>query len=498
MHLYQVGQFIYSRGSQWVSYIVSKLPSRYQILGAFAVSAIVKVAIDRLRSRDSTNGVGLKSEPKIPAMTQEMRTVVQRVNNFSSMMYQQYASVKKDKNFLFLSPNLLAILSLIYAVAPAPLKQTFAKEFHIDDQFTEEMLHQGLQRYNNSLEDRAEKTKEQNQGLLSTFVQTVQKVRKKSTELIYQVAHAVALRTDTIANEEAFRKVAFYQPEAIVFTSAEEAEQKANAWIEQKTEGKIKDLVKNLNPETVCIFITTSIFGGQWVYPFNARETQRKNFYNFDGSISSVETMSRGTDEIRHDVFSSGSLSSRFDILELPFHGQVSMVIARPIRPRDYVGFVGLFSYENYINSLMEEGNFQELMDFIASPNFKKRKALIIEVPKFTSEDETDLLKDFENWELMKSVKGANFNGSLVTVKNNPRPIRVDKIVSRTLFKMDENGVEIAAAAYSPTGLQSCDPECKINSPFLYFFYDQKTQTVFGCGRVLKLEGSEGQPFKRY
>lgn len=477
----------------FISHITSKLPSRYTILGTLAFIIITKIVIDYFRNSKKATPPDFKkwdfTTQVLPGQTKAQQLFYQRLNHFSATTYAKFASTKHGKNFIFFSPNFLTILSIIYAGAPDQLKQRFAQEFGIDANFTEQMFYDEQAAYNQDLGNRSGVEEQKKNSGFSSLLQAVTKTQTASTQLVYQTSNAALIQNDAAPNIDNIR----HPFEVMRFENARDAETQANQWVSQKTEGKITDLVKKLNPKVVFILVTTSLFAGKWVHPFKKERTRKANFYNADGKTVSIDTMHLATDDIRYGHFACKKVN--FDILELPFHGDVALMVAQPNKPH---GHQGKFDYKAQMDSLMEEEHFQNLRTYIFSSDFEKRKGLTIQVPKFTSSDEIDLLKDLQDWDLMKAIGTTNFNGSLVSVKGRTEPITTDRIVSRTLFQMEEAGVQLAAASYSPSALQSCDPNCLINSPFLYFFYDQKTQTILGCGRVLQLEGEPGEPFERF
>lgn len=439
-----------------------------------------------------------KLEIDSPPLSKEF---AKRMNVFSAKMYHHFAEAKGRENFFFFVPNLTAILSMIYAGAPKQLKEFFEREWDIDENtFTEEQWHQGVQDLNRSLEDRSEIKMSSQSNLLSYFSEAPQGI-------LYQASHAIAVKNSVQLSENASKNLGIYNPEVISFDNAQDAETKSNQWIKKNT--GFKDLVKDLEQETLTILITTLIFGGKWMYPFKACETQKK-FYNANGEVIFVDTMYKGSNNLRNGVFAIPSLKEGFEILELPFHGRITMIIAKPIvdlgkRKGDLTDY-----YKGMMDVLMSGENPDKLIKYITNDpttkdknsenyqrsNFSPVKALRIYVPKFSAEEELDLF-EFNQWELTQKIKEANFNGSLVET-TDPREIKAKKIVLRTSFKMHEKGVEVKAAAYSPTGRQSCDPSCFINSPFVYFFYDQETETILGGGRMLNLQGKETKSMERW
>ncbi|MCI0381994.1 MAG: serpin family protein [Chlamydiae bacterium] len=471
MSISQIGNYLYTTTSNSISYLISRLPSKYKILGAFAVLIIVKVALDKLRGRGNTEQnvkITEKSSlvekknivtiSKTKELTQdEMANFSKKVNLFSMKVYQNYA--KKDDNFIFFIPNLVAIFSMIYSIAPQDLKEIFAKEFQLDDQFTEEKWHRALQQLNDSLMKR------------SSYA---------ANKLTYDASNAIAIKNDTQLKPDAYRTVMQYQPEVFCFNTAKEIEQTANQWIKEKTQGKIQDLVKDLDPNTVFMLITTAIFGGKFLHAFDKGKTEKANFFNANGTKTSVDMMFMRSDYIRYGELKlqlHKDTETTLEILELPFHGHIAMII---VKPRVLKYHTGTYDFETKMNPVMEEKNFQKLINYIDSPDFKLRRAFPIEVPKFTSKHEI-ILTDLKDWEFITQIKNANFAGSFATKKI----LRgIDEIVSRTIFEMKEDGVTVVGACTATMKSSDC---CKINGPFLYFFYDQQTNTILGSGRVLNL-----------
>lgn len=98
-----------------------------------------------------------------------------------------------------------------------------------------------------------------------------------------------------IKNE--FRKVAvekfFSGVESINFSQPIESAQNINRFIENKTNNKIRDLLKPnmLNEQTKLVLINAIHFKSNWLYPFDKECTKQGNFYINENETVSAEFM---------------------------------------------------------------------------------------------------------------------------------------------------------------------------------------------------------------
>jgi len=105
----------------------------------------------------------------------------------------------------------------------------------------------------------------------------------------------------------------------------EDARQKVNIWIEEKTNNKIKDIMSEPpDPETRLILANAVYFKGEWVSRFKESATKEMPFYLNENESIEVPTMHQtcdlnyGEDDI-------------LQVIEMPYDGdELSMVIALP------------------------------------------------------------------------------------------------------------------------------------------------------------------------
>ncbi|XP_026549912.1 alpha-1-antiproteinase 2-like [Notechis scutatus] len=77
------------------------------------------------------------------------------------------------------------------------------------------------------------------------------------------------------------------------FQEPKEAEKQINDYIKKKTHGKIAELVKDLDPETVFVLTNYIYFRGNWKTPFDPAFTREEDFFVDHNTTVKVQMMHR-------------------------------------------------------------------------------------------------------------------------------------------------------------------------------------------------------------
>ena len=64
-----------------------------------------------------------------------------------------------------------------------------------------------------------------------------------------------------------------------------------NAWVEESTERKMKNLFPNLDPRTVCVLVSCIYFKGDWLDKFDSSCTNKKDLYCAGNKTAAVNMM---------------------------------------------------------------------------------------------------------------------------------------------------------------------------------------------------------------
>lgn len=245
----------------------------------------------------------------------------------------------------------------------------------------------------------------------------------------------------------------------------ETARKHINAWVEDKTKDKIKDMLQpiHLNDLTRLVLVNAIYFKGDWAYQFDPAQTQDAPFY-----VSLLKTVQvpMMTQEESFRYAESRSLQ----ILELPYIGEdLSMLILLPRRIEGIEKLEGDLSIGNlnfWRNSLQEQ-------------------KVIVFLPRFTTNFKLDLLEILKEMGMTDAfVFGqANFEG----MDGRPNWLFISGVVHQAYVNVNEEGTEAAAATavvVGTGGFAALPPVFRADHPFLFLIQENKTGNILFIGRI--------------
>jgi serine protease inhibitor len=372
----------------------------------------------------------------------------------------------EHKNFVYFTPNLLAAFSMLLAGAQGDAQKALEEFLRVKD--VEGDFHSSFGVWIDNLTCRS-----------VAMSAELEKVAKEGNKFFYKQAQAVMTLNGVTIPTDAETRLGCYHPVQINFNDDSEAQAITNAWVEKQTEGKITNLVEDLPEETVLMLVTAALFQGNWKYPFDEKENSTETFYNSDGTMVKFTMMNQGLDDLR--LYSDWK--KEVTICELPYHGDLSLLVVNCGGKWNREGVRSAAKLEKF----MKPENILDMLEHF-DERAKKSKGLSIGIPKLKVKDKTDLFKELADDPMVQAITSSNWSGSLV---NYHKKTHTSELVSEVQYQMDEVGTQIAAASYSPTAAESCDPEFKMNSAFGVILFDNQTKTILGMGKFLKLEGEE-------
>jgi serpin B len=252
----------------------------------------------------------------------------------------------------------------------------------------------------------------------------------------------------------------------------EEARATINAWVEERTEHRIRALVPpgGVSRETRLVLANALYFLGRWKQVFEAAATRPEPFHPRPGEAHAVATM--------HETGSFPFVArDGLKALELPYEGgSLSMLLVLPDAAD------GLPAVEDFVGAIGVEG--------LAATLSPTRTA--VSLPKFEvnpsgSLSLADVLKPM-GLAVAFDRRAADFTG----IANPPDPadrLALDQVFHKAFVRVDEAGTEAAAAtAAAMVRVTSAAPspqaEFKADHPFLFFLRDVASGLVLFMGRV--------------
>uniref|UniRef100_A0A3Q2R373 Serpin domain-containing protein n=1 Tax=Fundulus heteroclitus TaxID=8078 RepID=A0A3Q2R373_FUNHE len=267
------------------------------------------------------------------------------------------------------------------------------------------------------------------------------------------------------------------------FSNPSEAVAQINRHIAAKTQDKIKDMVKDLDPALAMVLINFVYFRGQWERPFDKNLTAKADFHVDGNTKVEVDMMKKMG---RFDYYQDNDNHST--IVCLPYKGNTSMMIVLPDENKMEVveGFINKDYLRNWHDKLYKN-NLNLFM-----PKF----AISVATPL----DET--LKEMGVTEAYSDL--ADFSGmsdeiKLKVSKVGHPPYRINnknKSVNLTIFlfwlqvshqavlSVDETGTEAAAATTMEIMPMSLPVDVMLNRPFLVFITEHSTKSIIFAGKI--------------
>lgn len=245
---------------------------------------------------------------------------------------------------------------------------------------------------------------------------------------------------------------------------------KINRWVEDKTEGKIRNLISEgvLSVFTRFILTNTIYFKSDWANQFMYEDTWEGQF-----KLNSGETV---VSEMMHKTdYYNYRETSNCQCLEMNYlDNDLSMLIILP-----------------------KKNNMDQFEDNLSTNLIHRfRNEMVMEnvkiiFPKFKFETKLFLEEILQEMGVEKAFKwpGADFSGMSPT-----KELYIDKLIHQTFIEVGEEGTE-AAAATALAMLAGCAPEeeepklFNADHPFIFIIQQKRTGNILFFGRLSNPSG---------
>ncbi|XP_057638839.1 serine protease inhibitor A3N-like [Chionomys nivalis] len=262
-----------------------------------------------------------------------------------------------------------------------------------------------------------------------------------------------------------------YQAEAssVDFQKPHEAKTFINDYVRNQTQGKIKELIPDLDEDTVMVLVNYIYFKGKWGKPFDPDLTLASDFY-LDNE-KTVEVPMMKVKFLTTPYFRDKELSCT--VVELKYTGKASALFILP-----------------------DQGRMQEVEASLQPETLKKwqdswRPRFIEELslPKFSISTDYSL-QDILPQLGIREVFSTQADLSGIT---RSRELRVSQVVHKAVLDVAETGTEAAAATgllMRGSALIKNPLRVNFNRPFLMIISDTDTQTSLFMAKITNPKGN--------
>jgi serpin B len=229
------------------------------------------------------------------------------------------------------------------------------------------------------------------------------------------------------------------------FNKPEEARQVINEWVDDETEGKIRELIAEgeIDPRTEFIITSAIYFKAEWFAPFIESQTHAADFTLLDGSTVTVSMMEQQMQFNYED-------GSNYQAIELKYKGgDFSMVVLLPDEGE----------FEEF-EAALDAQKIDEIIDGM------QNDVVVLSMPKFAYEAAINLSEILGNM------------GLPVT------ELQILNAAHQACISVDELGTEAAAAEWVAVGAVPSN-YFTMDKPFIYLIRDIETDTILFIGRVI-------------
>jgi len=248
------------------------------------------------------------------------------------------------------------------------------------------------------------------------------------------------------------------------FGSAD-AVQTINAWVNEKTKGKISHIVDVLSALTALVAVNAIYFKGRWTRPFERESTRDGLFTTTTGEKKQLPMMLQSGRYSYHE-------DHKLQTVVLPYEGDMAMHVILPAARTDPKQFRESLSSHAWELRL---ARFEKVLGTIQMPRFKLDYRARLE----------PALKVL-GMERAFDPNRAEFDG----IRTDRPPIWIDQVLHRAVVEVNEQGTE-AAAATAITQCMSAGNQRQprqfrmvVDRPFFVVIRDETSGTILFMGWV--------------
>ena len=277
--------------------------------------------------------------------------------------------------------------------------------------------------------------------------------------------------------------------------AAEAARQQMNAWVEQQTRERIKNLVREggVNASTQLVIINAIYFKGEWATPFEGRLVREEDFhansqkttvsmmqaymlkggryaaFNANGSL--FTTPEHASRDVPKESLYPGQ--GGFQIAELPYKGgALAMVL---VVPQDVDG----------LPAIEKELTAARLRSWLGKLD---ERGMNVALPKFRIESSYEMSDPLRELGMRQAMNPDNADFSGMSADGS-RGVAISGVLHKAFVKVNEEGTEAAAATAVLIGPGRVSsefiPAVRADRPFLFAIRDRGTGTILFLGRLV-------------
>uniref|UniRef100_A0A3Q0R9J8 Angiotensinogen n=1 Tax=Amphilophus citrinellus TaxID=61819 RepID=A0A3Q0R9J8_AMPCI len=263
------------------------------------------------------------------------------------------------------------------------------------------------------------------------------------------------LSEDFIQGTQDFSDKSFIR--GVDFSKPQAAEQLVNSFVEKTSDGKVKNIFKDLNATSDLLLITSFSFQGNWKKAFQPEKTSLQEFHVNETTTVMTPLM---THTGQYHYFNDEGCN----IVKLPLSKQLYMLLVLPHKD------VNLSDVESKLRTDVIFDWHQNLQEGL----------LELSLPKFSMSSATD-------WRDMLTTLYPTAEADLLssqaefTQVSNTKPFTINKAIDNVLFEMSEEGAE----TQDKTQEEGIPLKWSMNRPFFFSVIEGNSNAILVLGKII-------------
>jgi serpin B len=408
---------------------------------------VILISVITIPSCEESGPYG-PSDEEIPKITLNKKAaeIIKADQAFGFELFREVYTLSEKENIMISPLSVSYALGMTYNGAAGTTFEAFNDVLHFGDLTTQEV--------NESYKD-----------LMDQLVHLDEQVEfSLANSIWYRLGFSVLsefIKTNKDYFDAGVEEIDFNDPQTV---------EVINQWIEDKTNGKIKDMLDFIPTEAVMYLINAIYFNATWKYEFEKGDTYEGDFNLANGTRCKVDYM-RVTGNFSY------TSNEDFTAVELPYGDSTfSMVVMVP-------------SGEQEVSDLVTKLDDVHWVSWFDNSSLR---GVRIDLPKFKYD-----FKELLNTPLINLGLGVAFSESAAdfTRINPAGDLFISRVIHQTFIDVQEEGTEAAAATIVEISFNSIEGGgspiyFRADKPFLYLIKENSTGAIVFIGKVGKPEYS--------
>ena len=242
-----------------------------------------------------------------------------------------------------------------------------------------------------------------------------------------------------------------------------------NKWVEDNTDGMIKDILDQIPQDAVMYLINALAFDAEWQEIYFDHQVREGTFTTENGETRDVDMMHSEENKYLEDEHATGFIKYYKDRK----YAFAALLPAEGIRVSDYAASLN----GEHLNDLLKNA---------------KSAVVYTSIPKFETEYDVEMSTVLAGMGMPDAFSGAAADFSKLG-ESTAGNIFISRVLHKTFIRVDERGTKAGAATVvemnDEAALEIEDPkQVFLDRPFVYMLIDCETNLPFFIGTMMDVE----------